>query len=255
METVLNRRSFLKVTALAGGGLLVATCLDPVEQLFAQQARGAGSVWQQATDGAGRVAVSRTASNAVKACANGFIGRERNRLLGRCQAAQRNGMKLRMRVLWFSLVAAGMAVAGVIQFAKPLPAFDLKDAAGQSVTSSNFAGKTVLVCFFATWDKPSQRQLPVLTELQRQYATNGVVVLGVALDTKGADAVKAFAATNRLDFTVVIPDYEFIQGCGGLEAIPTTLVVESHGYIIGRHEGVTARAVLEPEIESSLKQP
>src|SRR5688572_21632450 len=37
METkVLNRRSFLKVTALAGGGLMVATYFDPVTGLFAQ---------------------------------------------------------------------------------------------------------------------------------------------------------------------------------------------------------------------------
>src|SRR5687768_17515444 len=37
METTLvNRRSFLKVTALAGGGLMVATYVDPVTGLFAQ---------------------------------------------------------------------------------------------------------------------------------------------------------------------------------------------------------------------------
>src|SRR5687767_10059170 len=38
METTLvNRRSFLKVTALAGAGLMVATYVDPVTGLFAQQ--------------------------------------------------------------------------------------------------------------------------------------------------------------------------------------------------------------------------
>ena len=37
MDTmVMNRRSFLRVTALAGGGLLAAVYLDPVSDLFAQ---------------------------------------------------------------------------------------------------------------------------------------------------------------------------------------------------------------------------
>ena len=39
---LLNRRAFLEVTALAGGGMLVATYLDPVADLFAQRRRDPG---------------------------------------------------------------------------------------------------------------------------------------------------------------------------------------------------------------------
>src|SRR5690349_12037731 len=37
MNTVINRRSILKVTALAGGGMMVASYLDPIAQVLAQQ--------------------------------------------------------------------------------------------------------------------------------------------------------------------------------------------------------------------------
>src|ERR1700682_186301 len=41
METMpLNRRSFLRVTALAGGGIMIAAYIDPVADLFAQGREG-----------------------------------------------------------------------------------------------------------------------------------------------------------------------------------------------------------------------
>ena len=39
-KTILNRRSFLRVSALAGGGLLVATYFEPFTDVFAQGAQG-----------------------------------------------------------------------------------------------------------------------------------------------------------------------------------------------------------------------
>src|SRR5258706_3983483 len=62
---------------------------------------------------------------------------------------------------------------------KPSPTFTLKDLDGRDVSSTNFAGTTRIVLFWANWDEPCRKQLPALVELQRDYATNGLQVLAL----------------------------------------------------------------------------
>jgi peroxiredoxin len=159
-----------------------------------------------------------------------------------------------MRILLLVAVLAAGMVTAATRVTKPLAEFSLKDVNGQSLTSSNFTGKTLVICFFTSWDKPSRRQIPVLQELQDEYRTNGVVVLGVSLDTKGTGPVKAFIEANHVTFPIAMADMEFIENAGGLESVPTTLIVEPHSNIIGRYVGVTPRPTLEADLKAILNQ-
>src|SRR5262245_61791918 len=44
IETPVSRRSFLRASALAGGGLLISAYIDPAEKLFAQAPQGPPAV-------------------------------------------------------------------------------------------------------------------------------------------------------------------------------------------------------------------
>ncbi|MCG3150120.1 MAG: Thiol-disulfide oxidoreductase ResA [Verrucomicrobiae bacterium] len=147
------------------------------------------------------------------------------------------------------VVATGV-LAAEPRVAKPLPEFALTAVDGASLTSSNLAGKTLMIWFFASRDKPCLRQLPALQELQNEYQTNGLVVIGVALDQNGVEPIKTFIKTNQVSFPIAMAEYDFITDAGGLEAVPTTLVVEPRGNIISRYVGVTARAVLEADLKA-----
>jgi peroxiredoxin len=144
--------------------------------------------------------------------------------------------------------------AAKTRVAKPAPAFNLKDINGKDVKLSDFAGKALIVFFWATWDKPSQNQIPDLMELQRQYEKQGFSVIGISLDSKGPDVVKTYVETNHLNFPVLMATSDVVQGFGGLEAIPTLFVVEPRHNIISRHVGVTDKSVIENELNAIFAQ-
>jgi thiol-disulfide isomerase/thioredoxin len=138
---------------------------------------------------------------------------------------------------------------------QPAPAFLLKDRTGETVSSTNFAGKVRIVVFWASWDKPSQKQVEILKELQQEYGASGFVPIGLSLDTRWPDAVNEYAASNSISFPILRTDYETVRSFGGIEAIPTLFLIEPHNTIILRSEGVTPRVVLEPELNSIFSQP
>jgi peroxiredoxin len=144
--------------------------------------------------------------------------------------------------------------AAETRVAKPAPGFELKDTKGKVVKLSDFAGKTLIVLFWATWDKPSQKQIHDLVELQRQYENQGFSVVGISLDSQGPDVVKAYVETNHVNFPVLMATSDVVQGFGGLDAIPTLFILEPHHNIISRHVGITDKSVIEDELKAIFTQ-
>jgi peroxiredoxin len=141
-----------------------------------------------------------------------------------------------------------------IRVAKSAPSFTIKLAPGKTVKLANFKDKTLIVCFLATWDKFSQKQMAILNDLQKQYGETNLAVLGLALDQTRPDLVKAYAEQHHLNYPLYLADYDLIQAFGGLTAMPTTFVIDKNQNIIQTYVGVTETNVLDADLKAIAKQ-
>ena len=156
------------------------------------------------------------------------------------------------------------AVAGLFCFVGPLyqahaattaaPEWQLNDPDGQTVKLSDFKGKVVILDFWATWCPPCKAEIPGFIALQKQYAAQGLTVVGVSLDTAGAAVVKSFMKRTGMNYPVVIGDDKIAGDYGGISAIPTTFVLDRTGNIVSSHQGFASQVVFESEIRPLLEQ-
>jgi thiol-disulfide isomerase/thioredoxin len=62
---------------------------------------------------------------------------------------------------------------------------EIIDAQGYQKLIQQYRGKPLLVTFWATWCEPCRDEYPMLNELAKQYAPEGLKVVGVNLDGDG----------------------------------------------------------------------
>ena len=138
---------------------------------------------------------------------------------------------------------------------KPAPDFTLKDADGKLVKLSDYKGKVVLLDFWATWCGPCKVEIPWFMEMQRRNKDRGFEVLGVAMDDEGWEAVKPFAASLGINYRLVIGNDSTAQMYGGVDALPTTFLIDRTGKIAAVHVGLSARKDFEDGVEQLLNAP
>ena len=138
---------------------------------------------------------------------------------------------------------------------KPAPEFTLKDADGKTVHLEDYKGKVVLLDFFATWCGPCKIEIPWFMELERKNKDRGFSVLGVSMDDEGWEVVKPFLADLGVNYRVVIGNDATAQIYGGVDALPTTFLIDRNGKIAAVHIGLTSRKVFEDGIEQLLQDP
>ena len=133
------------------------------------------------------------------------------------------------------------------------PAWKLKDLDGQLVDSAQFKGKVVVIDFWATWCVPCRSEIPGYVALQKKYGKDGLAIVGISLDTVAPAEVKQFVAQNHMNYPVVIGDESVTAIFGGVDAIPTTFIVDRQGNIRYRKVGAEGEAAFEKRLLPWLK--
>lgn len=114
------------------------------------------------------------------------------------------------------------------------PKFTAKDTNGNTVSLSDFAGKTVVLYFYPKDDTPGcTKQACSFRDAQSQYQGKDVVVLGVSADDEASH--QAFTAKYDLNFPLLADtDKSLIKAYdvdGGGYAKRVTYVIDPNGKI------------------------
>lgn len=135
----------------------------------------------------------------------------------------------------------------------PAPPFELKDASGKLVRLEDYKGKVVLLNFWATWCGPCKFEIPWFIEFQKTYKDRGFTVIGVSLDDEGWEVVKPYLEAKQVNYPVVVGSEEVDQKYGGIEALPTSFLIDREGRIAATHVGLVSKQQYEQDITQLLQ--
>jgi peroxiredoxin len=133
------------------------------------------------------------------------------------------------------------------------PDFDLEDASGKDVKLADLKGKVILVNFWATWCEGCQVEIPWFVEFQKEYASRGLVVVGISMDDDGWKSVKPWIKQKKVNYPIVIGN----EGLGkqyGLDGMPLTALVDREGRIADVHNGIVEKTATQQKIRALLHE-
>lgn len=144
--------------------------------------------------------------------------------------------------------AAAAAPAG----AEIAPEFELATVDGRTLKLSDSAGRVRLLDFWATWCAPCRDEIPLLNQLQDDYADAGFEIL--AITDEDAGVVREFVDEHGVRYTNFVGGEEVSERYGVL-GLPTAFLVDSEGRIVDSFLGPKPRKALTAKIEGLLGVP
>lgn len=112
---------------------------------------------------------------------------------------------------------------------------EAKSLDGRDILIDDYAGKFVIVDFFASWCEPCLTEVPRLQKQFEKYKDKGLEVISISLDTE-ADALDKYLQRAELPWPVIHDNHEDplqrLQMKFGISHLPTVLLLNKEGTVV-----------------------
>lgn len=125
-----------------------------------------------------------------------------------------------------------------------------EDVDGEIHHFSDYAGKPILMIFWATDCPACVQELPELIALHEEYAEKGLVMLGVSLPHDTPSHIKAMREARGLPYTLVWDsEGEISSAFNNVRVTPTHYLISPDGKIVMRKIGILDKESVSAQLD------
>lgn len=149
-------------------------------------------------------------------------------------------MKSQHRLILFALtLIVGLFVINWLNSSSGIrPELSFTDIDGQQHSMSQYAGKPILLTFWATDCPGCIQEMPDLVALYDEYAKQGLVMIEVAMAYDSLDHIKAMRDERKLPFIITWDNKsEIALAFDNVRVTPTHFLIAPEGDIVMRKIG------------------
>ena len=138
--------------------------------------------------------------------------------------------------------------SGVTRIDKPAPPINMPLYSGDGIVAADYAGKPVVVNFWASWCGPCRQEAPIFERLSQEYGERGVLFIGVNIQDSEADA-EAYLREYDITYPNGRDEDGSISVDYGVIGIPVTFFINRDGVVQRRWAGVMRETQLREWID------
>ncbi len=110
------------------------------------------------------------------------------------------------------------------------PAYDIRLMNGQSFSSSEGAGKVVVLHFWASWCVPCRTEMPAMEHYYNKHHQEGLELVAISMDDPN-DVQMARDMMKSYSFPGALIRESRVKGYGRIWRIPLTFVIDRQGIL------------------------
>ena len=129
--------------------------------------------------------------------------------------------------------------------------FTLKSNQGKNIRLEELRGEVVMLNFWASWCGPCRQEMPLINDIYQEYKDLGFTILAVNVDEDSADADR-FLTAVPVDFPILYDNQSQVSELYGVDAMPTTVLIDRDGNKRFHHRGY--KPGYEDEYEKQVKK-